>query len=113
MRQSIFVGVLSLTLGCGPSSPPPQSCPGSATDAGSPTFQCAGVPSVTATQLLCGDAGSCALGPGGANGVLALNCALAGCHRAGTVTPTDYSSLTALHGNVGLASPGYGHGMSV
>jgi hypothetical protein len=84
-----------LAGGCGP--PPSPAC--SATDAGSPDFECAGVAPVSLATLQ--------------SSLLTPTCGVTGCHVPTGIAPTDYSSATATFGNVGKASPGYGNGTGI
>jgi hypothetical protein len=79
-----------LLVHCGQGTTP--AC--SATDAGDPNFQCAGVTAVTLTQVEAD--------------VFKPTCAISGCHDGITTTaPTDYSSTAKTFANVGLDSPLY------
>jgi hypothetical protein len=87
LRCFIAASAALLLVHCGPGTP--TAC--SATDAGDPNFQCAGVAAVTLTQV--------------ETDVFKGTCAISGCHDGITTTvPTDYSSTAKTFANVGKDS---------
>jgi hypothetical protein len=95
LRCSIVAGGALLSIHCGQNTTP--AC--SATDAGDPNFQCAGVSAVTLTQVEAD--------------IFKPVCALSGCHDGiNTLAPTDYTTAAKTFANVGKDST-YKNGLKV